>query len=109
MNYDEKYTNILKDIILSLVDTEKVMVFLFGSRASGGHTSRSDADIGLLSDDKLPHDLFHKIRNAIDESIIPWKVDVVDFTKVSPSFKDEALKDIVIWNTPKTMKKDSFH
>ena len=103
-DYDEKYINMLKEIILPLVDTEVVMVFLFGSRVSGKHSSRADADIGLLSDDKLLDHLFHKIRNAVDESIIPWKVDIIDFTRVSSSFKEEALKEIIIWNKPRGMK-----
>jgi len=103
-SYDEKYLNILKELVLSIVDTEKVMVFLFGSRVAKHHSSRSDADIGLLAEEKLPEKLFHQIRNAIDASIIPWEVDIVDFTRVDSSFKQQALKDLVIWNKPKAMK-----
>ena len=52
------------------------------------------ADIGLLADEKLPANLYHKIRNTIDESIIPWEVDIMDFTRADQTFKDETLKDI---------------
>ena len=96
--------NMLREIVLSIVDIDKVMVFLFGSRVSKHHASRADADIGLLAEEKLPEKLFHEIRNAIDESIVPWRVDIVDFTRVDPSFKQKALKDIIIWNKPKAMK-----
>jgi len=109
---DKKYLNMLKEIIFSIVDTKKVMVFLFGSRVSGRHSLSADADIGLLADEKLlladeklPANLYHKIRNAIDESIIPWEVDVIDFTRADQTFKEETLKDIVIWNMPEAMKK----
>ncbi len=102
--YDEKYLNMLKEIILSIVDVGKVMVFLFGSRISKQYASRSDVDIGLLSEEKLPEKLFHQIRNEIDASIVPWEVDIVDFTRVDHSFKQEVLKEIVIWNKPKAMK-----
>ena len=102
---DEKYLKMLKEITLSIVDKEKVMVFLFGSRVSERHSTGADADIGLLADDKLSANLYHKLRNAIDESIIPWKVDIIDFSRVDASFKAEALKDIVIWNKPGVMKK----
>ena len=105
-DYEEKYLKMLKEIILSQVDTEKVMVFVFGSRASTKYSSRADVDIGLLTDGKLPYNLFHKIRNAVDESIIPWEIDLVDFTRVTKSFKEAALKDILIWNKPKVMKKN---
>ena len=102
---DEKYLNMLKEIILSIVDTKKVMVFLFGSRISGHHSSSADADIGLLADERLSTNLYHKIRNAIDESIIPWEVDIIDFTRADQTFKEATLKDIVIWNMPEAMKK----
>lgn len=101
---DEKYLALLKEIVLSFVDTEKVIVFLFGSRASEQHASRSDADIGLMAEGMMPEKVYHKIKNAIDDSIIPWEVDIVDFAGVSPAFKREALKKIIIWNKPKGMK-----
>ena len=107
--YNEKYMDILKEIILSRIDTEKVMVFLFGSRAFDHYPSRADVDIGLLTDDKLPPHLFHKIRNAVDDSIIPLEIDLVDFTRANTSFKEAALKDIVIWNKPKAMKENLLY
>ena len=66
--YDEKYLNLLKEITLSFIDAEKVMVFLFGSRTSEHHASRADVDIGLLADDKLPVNLYHKIRRPLRKS-----------------------------------------
>jgi predicted nucleotidyltransferase len=104
IDYDKKYMNILKEIVLSAINPEKVMVFVFGSRAGGHHKRSSDIDIGLLADDKLPVALYHRLRNTIDESIVPWKVDIIDFTRVDSSFKKDALKDIVIWNRPAAMK-----
>ena len=103
-DYNEKYLNILKEIVLSIIEPREVMVFLFGSRAIGEYTKGADADIGLLSDKKIPTKLYHQIRNAIDESIVPWKVDIVDFTRVEPAFKEHALKKIIIWNKPATLK-----
>ncbi|MCK5098387.1 MAG: nucleotidyltransferase domain-containing protein [Desulfobacteraceae bacterium] len=108
-NYNEKYMSMLREIILSKIDTEKVMVFVFGSRVFDRHPSRADVDIGLLTDDKLPIHLFHKIQNAVDDSIIPLEIDLVDFTRANTSFKETALKDIVIWNKPKAMKKNLIH
>lgn len=105
---EEKYLNLLKEIVVPLVDTDKVTVFLFGSRVHGHHASRSDADIGVFADQKLPEKLFHEIRNAIDASIVPWDVDIIDFTRADSAFKQEALKDIVIWSQPKAMKKRSI-
>jgi len=102
--YQEKYLGQLKELIMSLVDPDRIMVFLFGSRAGGRHMSRSDVDIGLMCDSKLPVRLYHQIRNAVDASNIPLDVDIIDFTRVDPRFKEEALKEIIIWNKPQDMK-----
>ena len=99
----------LKEIIFPKIDTEKVMVFLFGSRVYSRHSSRADVDIGLLTDDKLSSHLFHKIQNAIEDSIIPLEIDLVDFTRADTAFKETVLKDIIIWNKPKAMKKNWLH
>ena len=82
----------------SAIDTKKVMVFLFGSKVSGCHSSIADPNIGLLADENLPANLYHKIRNPIDESNIPWELDIIDFTRADQTFKKETLKDIIIWN-----------
>lgn len=98
---------LLKNLILSRIDRDKVMVFLFGSRVSGRHGSRADADIGFLSQEKLPVSLLHDIRNAIEESIVPLEVDLVDFTRTDTDFKTQAMKEILIWNLPENMNKNA--
>jgi uncharacterized protein len=106
MTQDNKYVSILKDMILSRIDRGGVMVFLFGSRATGRHSSRADIDVGFLAKDKLPPRLLHDIQNAVDESIIPLNVDLVDFTNVDSAFKHKVLKGIKIWNIPADMMID---
>lgn len=102
--YQQKYLDQIKALVLSEIDPAQVMVFLFGSRAGSRQTSRSDVDIGLLCSGKLPDRLYHKIRNAVDDSEIPLPVDIIDFTRVDPLFKKEALKEIIVWNRPPDMK-----
>ena len=55
-------------------------------------------------DEKIPEKIFHQIRNTIDASVIPWNVDVIDFTRVDPDFKKEAMREIIIWNKPGPMR-----
>lgn len=100
MTSDQKYLDLLKDLVLSQVDTDKVKVFLFGSRALPNYPSRADADIGLDADEPIPSEVYHKIRNAVEDSMIPWDVDIVDFTRVDPQFRKEATRHIVVWNEP---------
>ncbi len=93
-----KYVNTTREIILSLIDNEKVSVFLYGSRATGQEEHGSDIDIGLWSTEKIDKSILRKINEAIEESIVPYRVDVVDFTNVDENFKKTALKKIEIWN-----------
>jgi hypothetical protein len=80
------------------------MVFLFGSRVTNRYSSTADVDIGLLSSDKIPARIYHRIKNAVDESIVPWNVDIVDFSHVDTFFKTQAMEDIVVWNKVEGMK-----
>lgn len=109
MGNDTKYIGMLKELILEEIDRESVAVFLFGSRAAPNQasgSSRADVDIGLLAESEIPMRLIHRLRNRIDDSIVPLEVDLVDFTRVDVEFKDRVLtgRNIVYWNMPKTMK-----
>ena len=60
----------------------------------------SDVDIGLLAKQAITVDSIIDIRNAIESSIVPYHVDVVDFLTADSNFKRVALEKIVIWNKP---------
>ncbi len=100
-NEENKYVEAAKDIILDQIDKKNITVFLFGSRATGKGKRDSDLDIGLWSNNKIESTIMRKIRSAIEESIVPYHVDVVDFTTVEEKFKKIALRKIIIWNRGK--------
>ena len=97
----DKYLNIARDIILNIIDRENVTVFLFGSRADRNFVHNSDIDVGFLSNKKLDDTLFSKINEALDESIVPYHFDLVDFSKTDKRFRSIALNKIEIWNRAK--------
>lgn len=68
-------------------------VFLFGSRAEGHYTNRSDYDIGIKADKKIPPHQIEQIREEIDKIRILQKIDIVDFKRVSSDFSNMALKE----------------
>ena len=72
---------------------------MFGSRATHKSTNYSDVDVGILGKKPLGK-VYYKIINQIEESIIPYKVDIVDFALVDEKFKKIALQEIEIWNDP---------
>jgi len=99
MNYEKKYLTIIKDIVLSYIDPSEHLVFLFGSRAKENSKRSSDVDIGIMGKKPIGK-IYYKIVDKIEESIVPYKVDIIDFSMVEEKFKKIAMKKIEIWNQP---------
>jgi predicted nucleotidyltransferase len=75
----------------------EVKIFLFGSRAAGQHTIRSDIDIGLESAVKIPLATLAQIREELEQLPILPKIDLVDFKRVSPEFARQACQHREEW------------
>jgi predicted nucleotidyltransferase len=61
--------------------------YIFGSRAHGGARRYSDLDLALEWGQPLGLDLLARIAEALSESDLPYKVDVVDVLTAEPAFK----------------------
>lgn len=99
LSYDALYKkseDFLKKILKENLPGDS-KIFLFGSRAVRKQSKSSDIDIGVMSG-KLDRKMIVKIKEIIDKSFVPFKVDIVDFSKVDENFKKKALKKIVPWN-----------
>ncbi len=94
---NNKYINELKQIFLQYLADEKVKLFLFGSRARKSNYFFSDVDIGLIPYGKINEKKLTLIKEKIEDSNIPYKVEIINFNNVSEKFKKEALKEIEIW------------
>ena len=66
-------------------------VFLFGSRVTGEASRFSDFDIGIYGKKPLPQMVKAQIEEALEESDIPYSVQVVDFFFLPERFKSVAL------------------
>lgn len=96
--YQYNYVAIARDLVLKYIDTTQFKVFLFGSRACGNARFNSDIDIGVWGSNRLSIQQKNAIEEALEESIIPFKVDIVDFTLADENFKKYALRKIVEWS-----------
>jgi len=92
---------LLKDTLIETIGPNAYWVFLFGSRAVGTNSERSDYDIGILGKNKLPLRELARIKNKLEDLPLVVNVDIVDFNRVSEDFKRIALEKIEIWNKPK--------
>jgi predicted nucleotidyltransferase len=68
--------------------------FVFGSQANRSELSRSDIDIGILSEKKIQTWQFSNIIADIEQLPILYKIDVVDFKEADEQFRSIALQNI---------------
>lgn len=89
---DPKVASEIKSIIRKHLPDPSYKVFVFGSRAEGDkHRKFSDVDIGVLGPAPLEFMTKFNIEEDLENSNIPYLVDVIDFSKVNLKFKAIAL------------------
>jgi len=83
----------LKQFLVTSFPNEQI--YLFGSRARGDERVHSDIDIAIKSDSVLSRRLA-QIRYTIEESLFPYKVDLVELSK-APYLKSIIDKEGIRW------------
>jgi predicted nucleotidyltransferase len=63
-------------------------VYLVGSRARGPAKRFADIDLLLMNDHPLSPTERALLRNDFEESDIPYKVDLLEWTELSPGFRE---------------------
>ena len=58
---------------------------------------RSDIDIAILPRYELPSGFFGELEADIEESTIPYDVDLVDLRQADPALVDEVRREGVKW------------
>ena len=66
-------------------------VKVFGSRAKGTAKSYSDLDLVVVGAAKLPTPVLYGLRDAFEESELPFRVEIVDWNRLTPEFKHAIL------------------
>jgi type I restriction enzyme, S subunit len=66
-----------------------IVIWVFGSRATGTAKEYSDLDIALQTENgqRLEFELIVKLMDDFVESNLPFKVDVIDYNAASGIFK----------------------
>jgi len=95
---EERFVKELKQAVLNLLKDKQCSVYLFGSRARGNYRRSSDADIAV---EGLSEEEFKRFKRSLDElleeSRIPFSVDIVNLNKVSNEMKQVILKEGIRW------------
>jgi uncharacterized protein len=100
------YIKLCRELVLDNINTDEYAVFLFGSRAHSRHPEKADIDIGILGEKELPESRKYLIKEKIEESEIPYNVDIIDFSRASSSFRKVAMRTIELWSKPSHINLD---
>ena len=63
----------------------------FGSRVTGTAKPYSDLDLVVMGSVKLPTPTLYALRDDFEESELPFRVDVLDWNRLSPKFQNSIL------------------
>ncbi len=77
---------------------QRARLYLFGSRARGDARRASDIDIAILPEAPLEPGTLARIRDALEESTIPYEVEVIDLSSVDEPFRRKVLAEAIAWN-----------
>lgn len=86
---------ILERFLIRPLKAEGVMIWIFGSRARGDHKRFSDIDVLYAVPDgvDLRPGLISEIKEALEESNLPYKVDLVHEPELAESYRASVRKD----------------
>jgi uncharacterized protein len=87
----------LRRMVLAALGVHGAAVWLFGSCARGEPRQHSDIDVAILPRDALPIGFFGGLEADIEESTIPYDVDLVDLRHADPALIDEVRREGVKW------------
>ena len=76
---------IVREILQRYVPDREV--WAFGSRAKWAAKEFSGLDLAIIGDTPLSIALTADLREAFQESALPFKIDIVDWASITPSFR----------------------
>lgn len=91
--------DMIKSLIMETFRDTDIRIMLFGSRARGDFDRRSDIDIGIMPGKNYDSKKLIILREKIENMNIPYKVDIVDISKVSEIFRKKSMKEGEIWKS----------
>ena len=88
----------VRRIVMDVVGGGKAAVYLFGSWARGEATPLSDIDVAIEPHTALPPGTLARLRERLEESHVPYRVDVVDLRRATPVFRRRVLEEGIQWS-----------
>ena len=98
MTNRERYLERVKEMVLVAVADRDAQVYLFGSFASGAARQSSDIDVAIDAGEPLPAGVLSRLTEELEESTVPFVVDIVDLSTVSDDFRNRVIQEGVLWH-----------
>ncbi|HAU30279.1 TPA: nucleotidyltransferase domain-containing protein [Candidatus Dependentiae bacterium] len=92
---NERYKEILLKILTKEFPNAKV--YLFGSQARGDVRVGSDIDLAIQEAKPVAIDRIWKALASIEETSVPYKIDLVDLENIPANLKSNILKEGILW------------
>lgn len=89
IDVEERHLNVIKNILKKYPYT----FFAFGSRVKG--TARKFSDLDLCYKDNISDVVIGNIKEEMEVSDLPFKVDFISWDRCSDEFKKNIEKDMV--------------
>ena len=89
MNLEKKFASLIKTIIDKHLRGAEI--FLFGSRAKNTNQEFSDIDIAIKCSN-LDFATLAKIRFDLEESYLPYKIDLVNYEDLNQKILEKSVK-----------------
>jgi len=100
LEMSEEHAREVENILQTIVPNETV--WAFGSRVTGNAKPYSDLDLVIVRETPLPPLVISDLREAFDESDLPFQVDIVNWANIDDAFKDIIKKKYFVLNSPKS-------
>ncbi|QTN00688.1 nucleotidyltransferase domain-containing protein [Sediminibacillus dalangtanensis] len=98
MNSHERTLNELKRVVEKTMPHHDVTVYLFGSWARMQQKQSSDIDIAIDAERPISPALKQRLLDALENSKIPYHIDVVELAEANDSLKQNILQEgVILW------------
>lgn len=96
----ERALQAIRQCVSEKLTNISAQVYLIGSCARGDYRRESDIDIAVELLEPTQKTLISDIRDALEQSDIPFVVDVFDYSQLDEAYRAEIQKEGVLWVAP---------
>ncbi|MDD5020550.1 MAG: nucleotidyltransferase domain-containing protein [Endomicrobiaceae bacterium] len=95
INLEEKYLTEIKKILAKYLP-ENSKVYVFGSRITDKYKKYSDLDLAInINNKQIDSEIILNLKLDFENSLIPIKVDIVDFNNITTEFRQIIQSNLV--------------